>query len=277
MLVLLIVGLAMGSFINALIWRLWRQEQKNSGSTKIKGKSVNLSIVHGRSVCIHCGHELQSIDLMPLFSWLSLRGKCRYCKKPIDDSPVIEVVAALLFAVSYLAWPSALGSTLSWLIFILWLAILVGLIALAAYDLKHMLLPNRIVFPLMGLAALQRLLVFINESTPPQEALVAVIGGILVGGGAFYLIYQVSRGSWIGGGDVKLGFLIGLYLGPQAALIALLVAFYSAAIIVLPLMLLKRVTRKSRIPFGPFLIGGFIVAVLYADVIRDFYLRLFGL
>src|SRR3954465_436221 len=104
--VLVVLGLCLGSFVNALVWRL--HEQEEGGSKKAAAKK--LSIIKGRSMCPHCKHALKPIDLIPVISWLSLRGKCRYCSKPISiQYPIVELSTALLFVVSYIWWPEPLG------------------------------------------------------------------------------------------------------------------------------------------------------------------------
>lgn len=275
--VLVIVGLAMGSFVNALTWRIYQQGKKSKTKTKIKGRQVDLSISTGRSVCINCGHELAPKDLIPVLSWLSLRGKCRYCHKRIEDSPLTELLTATLFVLSYLAWYNNLASIGEYTGFILWLMLVVGLVALGQYDLRHLILPNRILFPLYVIGLAMRLAIGISMDTGAVEIVREVVLGVLVGGGVFYLLFQISKGRWIGGGDVKLGFLIGIVLGPQLSLVALLSAFYLAAFFVFPLMLAKRVNRKSKIPFGPFLITGLVLAMLWGQSIIDGYNSLFGI
>src|SRR5690606_6942893 len=97
--VLALLGLCLGSFVNALVFRVHAQSKLKSGSKKKIGKrDVDLSVSRGRSVCIHCGHELAAKDLIPLLSWLLLRGKCRYCHRPISwQYPLVELTASLLF------------------------------------------------------------------------------------------------------------------------------------------------------------------------------------
>lgn len=277
LIILVVTGLAFGSFINALIWRIEQQFLSQGTTAKIGAKKVDLSITTGRSVCTHCGHVLAPIDLIPFFSWLSLRGKCRYCKKPIQDSPWIELTTMVLFVLSYGLWPYQLHVVSDWVYFGFWLAILVGMVALFVYDVKHMILPDRIVFPLMLIGALQ--VVYhgaVNElevgSTLGKMAL-----GAAVGGGLFWVLFQISNGKWIGGGDVKLGFLIGIILGPRDSLVALMLGFYLAAFILLPFMLFGKVGRKSKIPFGPFLIVGFGVAMFWADDFVRLYNNIFQL
>ena len=117
-----------------------------------KQQLAKLSILKGRSMCPHCKHELAAKDLVPVLSWLYLRGKCRYCGKPIDDTPLVEAATAALFAISYLGWPGPLDTGLQWLIFAVWLIFVVMFVALAVYDLRWLLLPNRVVYPLILLA-----------------------------------------------------------------------------------------------------------------------------
>lgn len=259
---IILIGLCFGSFIGAFHWRL--HEEKNFTTE--------------RSICEHCKHILAWYDLVPLVSWLSLHGKCRYCKKPIGFmAPALEIGTALLFMLSYISWPYELTDVAGWTVFILWLVILVGLITLFVYDIRWYLLPDKIVFPLIGVAMVSWIISFIVYDIPLIDAFGALAFGVFIGGGLFFALFQVSDGRWIGGGDVKLGFLIGIILGPFDAFIALLIGFYSASLIVLPLLATKRITRKTKIPFGPFLIFGLVVAQLYGETIHKLYMMYFGL
>ncbi len=222
-------------------------------------------------MCVHCRHELQVLDLIPLFSWLMLKGKCRYCHKPISwQYPLVEAVTAGLFVGSYIFWPHELSG---WGLasFALWLVLLVGLVALTVYDLRWMLLPNRILFPLYGVAAAYVLTMLASE--PSLDSLIGYMGGVLIGGGVFYLLFQVSGGKWIGGGDVKLGFLLGAVVGSTAlALMFLFIGSFLGALVSVPLLLSGKVKRNSRIPFGPFLIASAIIVVLFGSDLVDLYL-----
>ena len=120
--VLVIFGLCFGSFVNALGWRLHKQ-------LNAKKPNPDLSILKGRSMCPHCGHTLSAVDLLPVVSWLSLGGKCRFCRKPISwQYPVVEMVTAVLFLVSYIYWPFTLNGVES-IVFGSWLVMLVGFMA----------------------------------------------------------------------------------------------------------------------------------------------------
>ncbi len=261
------LGLSLGSFVNALVWRI--HEQSKLGAKKSK-RARDLSVMKGRSMCPHCHHVLAPLDLVPLFSWLGLGGKCRYCHKPIGwQYPVVELSLAVLFIVSYVFWPSApLEGAHELIRFGAWLVILTGFMALVVYDIKWMLLPNRIVYPLIVLAALLAAynLLTATYSWSGLGLSVAIAGGI------FYLLFTVSDGRWIGGGDVKLGALIGLALGdPYLAFFTLFLASMLGTLVVVPGLALKKVSARSRIPFGPFLIVAAIAVKLFGAAVITWY------
>lgn len=273
---LFILGILFGSFINALVWRLHEQLDDDGNPKKLtKKQAKELSITKGRSMCPHCHHELAPKDLVPIVSWLMLGGKCRYCSKPISiEYPAIELLTGLLFVISYAFWPYGFGS--SWLVvwFITWLIVLIGLIALAIYDIKWMLLPDKIVFKLY-------LVVFFSYIIQlalgrPVSAIATALLGSLVGGGIFWVLYQVSGGRWIGGGDVKLGFLLGAMVGSGS--LAFLILFFSSVIgiiWVIPSLLSKRLSKTSKVPYGPFLIIASGVVMLWGQHIIDWYSQTF--
>lgn len=269
---LFLVGLALGSFINALVWRVYQQSLPPK---KRAASSTELSISSGRSMCTHCKHILSSYDLVPVLSWLSLRGKCRYCKSPISAQyPLVELLTAFLFVASYLFWPTELILANEIAVFGLWLAFLVGLVALAIYDVKWMLLPNRIVFPVTILATLKVLLMVVSASNP-FDVLLSALGGLAIAGGLFYVLFQISDGKWIGGGDVKLGFALGLMLGgPYLAFLMLFIASLVGLFIALP-DIMRKSSVQRRIPFGPSLITATIICMLFGQAIIDWYTSAF--
>jgi prepilin signal peptidase PulO-like enzyme (type II secretory pathway) len=271
---LALLGLTFGSFVNAFVWRLHEQEVLSEKKRKPSKKQLaELSIMKGRSMCPDCKHELAAKDLVPLFSWIYLRGRCRYCGKPISwQYPLVEAATAVLFAVSYAWWPAALSSGLDWLLFALWLVFIVMFMALAVYDLRWLLLPNRIVFPLMWLAALYALLLAIDSSSA-RVALHAFLGALVLAG-TFWVLFQVSAGKWIGGGDVKLAVVLGLLAGTP--LNALLILFFSSVIgtvFSLPILLKGKQAMKVQVPYGPFLLAATIVVVLFGAKVIDWYSR----
>lgn len=257
--ILAVVGLILGSFVNALVWRMHE----------------GLSVAHGRSMCPHCKHTLSAADLVPVLSWLMLRGKCRYCKKPISPQyPLVELATAALFVASYIWWPEAFSNPQK-AIFVLWLAILIGLVALAVYDIKWFLLPNKLIYPLAILAAAQAVVAIANSSAP-LTALLNTVLGVIVGGGIFYALFQVSGGKWIGGGDVKLGALLGLIVAtPGRAVLFIFFGSLLGSLVSVPMVARGSLKRTSVIPFGPFLIIGGIATVLFGADVLNWYQQTF--
>jgi leader peptidase (prepilin peptidase) / N-methyltransferase len=262
-LVLIILGLCLGSFVNALVWRL-HERSKNS-------KQKKLSIIHGRSMCPNCQHVLAARDLVPILSWLSLKGRCRYCKNPISiQYPLVEFVTAGLFIFSYVFWPASFSFDEK-ILFGFWLVFLGGLIALAVYDLRWYLLPNAIVYPLYAVILVQIIFATLNSSDP-WNVITTAFWGLLIGGGIFYCLFQLSKGKWIGGGDVKLGGLLGLAIGgPSSSFLLIFIASLIGSFIALPLLLMGRAKRGSQLPFGPFLILAAVIVKLFGVSIITWY------
>ena len=294
--VLVVVGLCFGSFVNALVWRIHEQEKREGKqgktakqsvgghATSVKGQMVSpklaksagdLSIIRGRSMCPWCKHELSAKDLVPVLSWLGLGGKCRYCHRPISAQyPLVELATAGLFVASYIWWPVALSGAQT-AIFGLWLALLVGLMALLVYDARWLLLPNRLIYPLGLIAGLQALLVTV-AANQPLKVLLGVILAVLVGGGLFYILFQVSAGRWIGGGDVKLGWLLGLIVAtPARAVLMIFLASVLGTLVSLPLLASHRLKGRSIISFGPFLIIAAVIVQLFGHTILLWYQQTF--
>jgi len=266
-----LIGLCAGSFINALVWRIHEQAAEQGKKKPSRERLAKLSISKGRSICPHCHHELVAKDLVPLFSWLSLRGQCRYCHKPIAiQYPLVEAATALLFVASYAWWPRDLHG-LEIAVFVLWLVVLTGLMALLVYDLRWYLLPNRIVYPLTVIAGLLALLEIVH-ATHPLTAIFNTVLAVTIGGGLFYVLFQLSKGKWIGGGDVKLGWLLGLVAGtPGKAFLFIFLAAAIGSFISIPLLASNKLKRNSTIPFGPLLIIGGIITVLFGSDILQWY------
>lgn len=269
---LIVLGLALGSFINATVWRLHEQTKAKS-----KKRRKELSITTGRSMCPHCNHPLAWYDLIPLLSWVSLRGKCRYCAKTVSMKyPLAEVLFAALLAVSYIYWPYALQGDGAWLVFFFWALSLMFMFMLALYDVQWMILPNILVYPFLASVLAYSAGNVIQASDSKAELLSKILGSIIFGG-FFWLVYQISKGKWIGGGDVRLGFVLGILLGWQKSLLTLAGAAYLATAVIIVIALLGKYHKKMRLPFGPFLLSAAYLSVLFGQSIIDAYKRLSGL
>lgn len=239
--VLVLAGLVAGSFVSAWLHRL----------------RTGASVAVGRSACPSCGHQLAWYDLVPLASWLLLRGRCRYCRQAISwQYPALEVALAVLFAFA----PLGAG----WIPVAVHLSASVLLLAAAVYDARWMELPDGVSWLLLATAGLR--LVGMGLSTGEWAAvLVNAILGAVVAGGFFGLQYIVSRGRWIGSGDVILGAAAGLLVGWPGGLLALVVAYVVGGAVAAPLLAMRRRVWASAVAFGPFIALGTWVALRFGS------------
>ena len=288
-LILALLGLCFGSFVNALVFRLRKAEEPAVISIGNKLRALlrrlmtfdfkqapaknRYSMWTGRSMCSRCEHPLAVQDLVPLFSWLALGGKCRYCKKPIKDSPIVEAILPVVFVVSYLYWPQPLTEWYQLFGFVSFLAGVVGLAALFIYDVRWYLLPDKIIWPLVAIAGVNALVqaVAVQPQGDILGSILFYLYGLLPIAGLYWLIYTFSKGRMVGLGDVKLGLFIGLSLGWPGALATLFLANLLGALYAAPLMLTGKLKRDSRIPFGPFLIIAYFIAAIWGGAIISWY------
>ncbi len=283
-----IFGLFFGSFAGATVWRLRARQlvaDKKAGekvNTKELRKLESLTkatLANDRSRCLHCSHTLAWYDLIPLVSWVSTAGKCRYCRKSIGlFEPAIELGTAIIFFLTtHFIVQTHQGSGV---LLLVWLVISLGLVILFAYDAKWFLLPDVIMMPLLGLAVVVSLLDILGRSDVLHAAL-NCFGSVMLLGGLYFILYSYSRWrfgedkTWVGFGDVKLGLVLGLLLGDwQLAFIALFAANAIGVIVVLPSLMTKKLSMTARVPFGPLLIVGFFIALFFGHAIINWYLTL---
>lgn len=252
-------GLAVGSFLNVLIARLPAGER-----------------ITGRSRCPRCRAEIRWYDNVPLLSYLLLRGRCRQCGQPIAwHYPVVELATAVLFVL--IAWqhlgPAGLGNDASAIIrqalFVIRNTVAVAALLVVFFiDLKHYVILDVVTLPAAAVVGLLNVALGV-----PFGSL--ALGGIL-GAGFFALQYVMSRGRWIGDGDIRLGLLLGVLLGWQQLLVSLALAYGSGAVAALGLVALGRKRWGSQIPFGTFLAVGGVVALLWGGPIVQWYRGLLG-
>jgi leader peptidase (prepilin peptidase) / N-methyltransferase len=240
-------GLAIGSFLNVVIVRV----------------PEGRSLWHPRSACPGCSAQLAWHDNIPVLSFLWLRGRCRRCGIRISPRyPIVEGVTAAALAAVYLAF----GPTGDFMVAAVLLATLV---VVTAIDLKHQLIPDVITLPgiVVGLAA--------NLAIGHVSWLDSVIG-IVMGGGLFLVIILVSRGG-MGGGDMKLGAMLGAFLGWKALLFALFAAIVLGGVVAIAVLVSGLRGRKDPIPFGPFLAAGGAMALFWGERIINWWLSGFSL
>ena len=252
-----IFGTLIGSFLNVLILRL------------PEGESIL-----GRSHCPRCGHNLRAWELIPVFSFIFLRGKCRSCKNLISVRyPLIEIITGFLFAACFFVVnPSSYFEIL----FLLELWFLVGLsIVVFVVDLEHFLILDSVVFTSLAIAfAFQ--LAAINQSASPFTYLLLVVVGALAGALPFYLIWFFSRGRFMGFGDVKLMLPLGVLLSWPNVWVAEFLAIILGSIVGVFLLVVGEKNLKSRLPFGCFLVVGAIIVKIWGNEILAWYLAFLG-
>lgn len=244
--IIFLFGLCIGSFLNVVIMRL------ETGENPAKG----------RSHCPNCQHGLAWYDLVPVLSFLWLRGTCRYCRAHISiQYPLVELATAVLFLLIFTM------NAFIWQTIFLWV-VASCLIVIFVYDLKFYLIPDVVLFPAIGIAFVYRLVE--NFSAAPNYLLAAGLAA-----GFFLAIYLISKGAWMGFGDVKLALLLGLLLGFPHILLALFLAFLLGAIIGVAGMAVKNLGLKSEIPFAPFLILGTGIAFFWGSRLINWYMGFF--
>jgi leader peptidase (prepilin peptidase)/N-methyltransferase len=284
---LVLLGACLGSFAGATVWRLRAKQLKTDKANKepydkkeyghLK-KLLGKKTLEDRSQCLHCGYELKWYDLIPVVSWLSLRGRCRSCKHKIGAFELVIELAMIAFVVgSYVFWPGGVQTGLEITHFALWIAAGLAMAILFAYDLKWFLLPDVAVVAL-GVIGLGIVGVTIAETQAVTATLLSTLGAVGVLGGLYAFLFLVSGGRWVGFGDVKLGIVLGLLLVQwELATIALFFANFIGCLIVIPLLATKKLERTSHIPFGPLLIAGAVVAWFSGEQIITLYLASMGI
>lgn len=241
-----ILGLIIGSFLNCLIYRL----------------HFGGNILTERSHCPRCKRVLGFWDLLPVLSFVFLKGRCRYCRQPIDwQYPLVELATAISFTLVYSTNYKLLNTSYELLITSFLLVIFV-------YDLRYYLILDKVTAPVMVIAVLGNIFLL-------KIAWLDLLIGAVIGGGVFFLQYVLSRGRWVGGGDIRLGILLGLILGWQKTLLALFLAYLFGAIIGIILIIGKKKTLSSQIPFGTFLALTTWLSLLWGEKLINWYLGLF--
>jgi prepilin signal peptidase PulO-like enzyme (type II secretory pathway) len=246
-----VIGACIGSFLNCVIYRL-----------------ENEKTLTGRSFCPNCRHSLSWQDLFPIFSFIFLGGKCRYCRKKISiQYPLIEIFTGLIFlAIFYIIGAPVSSRDFLDIIFLFYIAS--SLIVIFVYDLKHYEIPDKILFPAIAVTLVLRL-VFDFRS------ILNFIVATAMAAGFFFSIWFFSKGRWMGFGDVKLAVLMGLLLGFYNTLVALFLAFFFGAIISIILIAFYGKKLKSEVPFGPFLIAGTFVGLFWGSQVIQWYSNFF--
>lgn len=238
-------GLLFGSFFNVVGLRVPKKQ----------------SIVNPPSTCSNCNRRLTILDLIPVFSYIFLKGKCRSCGHKIDwIYPVMELCTGFLFSIAYLK----LGFSKELIVALLCISMLV---IISVSDIAYMLIPDKILIFFGVLLILTRI---ISPLTPWWDSVV----GALIGFGILFLIAILSKGG-MGGGDIKLFFVIGWVLGMIPTLLTLFVAAFIGMIAGFIQLKIKNADKKTPVPFGPSIAVAGLIVYFYGDIILEWYTNLF--
>ncbi|QQG52483.1 MAG: prepilin peptidase [Candidatus Falkowbacteria bacterium] len=244
-----LIGLVIGSFLNCLVWRLYKEDT-----------------ILGRSYCPSCSQTISWFDNIPLLSFLLLRGRCRHCRRSISwQYPLVEFFTALLFVLTFLQAADSVNFSL--LLARDWFLIS-SLMIIFIYDFRWQMVPMMVVWPTTAIVAVLNL--FLGFSW------LAILSSGLVGAGFFMAQYILTKKRGIGEGDIWLGLLLGItfptlsYLG-----LSLISAYFIGSIISVILLISKNKGWKSKIALGPFLVIGAIITLIYGQEIINWYLGLF--
>jgi len=270
-----VLGLLVGSFLNVVILRLparlaaqWRREAQEELALEAAEEALPPGIVREPSHCPHCKHPLAIGDNIPLFAWLLLRGRCRYCRTPISiQYPLVELLSGVLSALVVWkfgpSWVALAGLVFTWM-----------LIALAGIDFRTQLLPDQLTFPLLWLGLLLSLLpMFVL----PASAILGAAIGYLSLWSVYWLFKLLTGKEGMGYGDFKLLAALGAWMGPGALLPVILLSSLVGALLGGALILLRKHGREVPMPFGPFIAVAGWVWFIAGEPLLQAYLHLTGL
>lgn len=245
-----ILGMVIGSFLNVCIYRIPRNE----------------SIVYPPSHCTYCGTPLKWYDLIPLLSYFSLRGKCRYCGGAISPQyPFIELLNGIIYLLLFYYFGLHLN-------FVFYSIILSILIVISMIDCHTQIIPDGMVLSILILTIIYKVIILYIYKAPIN--ILDSIFGLLTGFLLFFLIAIVSKGN-MGGGDIKLISVLGFILGLKKTLLHIFLSFIIGAIYSIYLLLRGKKGRKDAIPFGPFINIAFLIAILFGNNIINWYIMRF--
>jgi leader peptidase (prepilin peptidase) / N-methyltransferase len=248
--IIFILGVSLGSFLNSWIWR----------------RNENVRIMSGRSMCPCCRRKLHWYENIPILSYLYLKGRCATCKTKIPSHFIwVELVTALLFL--FVTWHCVDYHSFNSTVYhrnIIFVGILT---VIFIYDYLYKIILSEVVW--LGLVVA----IYFNYFALNQELVPMLIGAAVVSG-FFLLQYIISRGKWIGGGDVRFGVLMGFMLSWPYVLVALFLSYISGAVVAVMLLISKRRKMSSEIPFGTFLAVSTFFTLFYGQNLIDWYLGL---
>ena len=270
-----VVGLLVGSFLNVVILRLparidamWRNEAREILELPADETPLPPGIVVESSHCPHCKHKLAIRDNIPLFGWLLLGGRCRYCKASISiQYPLVELLTGVLSALIVwkfgVSWAALAGLAFTW-----------TLIALSGIDFHTQLLPDSLNYPLLWLGLLLSLWTMF---TTPNLSIIGAVVGYLSLWSVYWLFKLLTGKEGMGYGDFKLLAAMGAWMGPSALLPIILLSSLIGALFGVVLIATRKLGREVPMPFGPFIAAAGWVWFMAGDTLLQTYLNLSGM
>ncbi len=273
--ILFVVGLAVGSFLNVVIYRLpimmqreWRRDCLELLEQPGGADDEPFDLAYPRSRCGHCGHQITALENIPLLSYIALGGKCSACKAPISlQYPLVELFTGVVSAV--VGWRLGVGVDALAALVLSW-----SLIAASGIDIGHKLLPDSITLPLLWLGIL---LALGDVFVPLEDSVIGAAAGYLSLWSVFMLFKLVTGKEGMGYGDFKLLAALGAWTGWQMLLVIVLMSSLVGAAVGITMILLSRNERGTQIPFGPYLAAAGWITLLWGESLLRSYYALYGL
>lgn len=258
--IIFVFGTVIGSFLNVLIYRL----------------PIGMDFKTGRSICTTCKHELCWKDLFPLFSWIFLGGKCRYCKAPISCRyPIVEALNGTMYVLAYLFLCG--GNAIEGLFtlkLVGYMVLFSCLIVISWVDFEHQIIPDS-----MWIAIFVGGLFLVGDALITGEFskswIISKLIGMVAVSGVFFIIGFVTQGRAMGGGDIKFMAAAGFVLGWKAVVLSLFIGALAGVIFSIGRKIVSKKEMRGMIPFGPFLAIGVAVSAFVGEYIFDMYFDLF--
>ncbi len=257
-----VFGAMIGSFLNVVVLRLHQ----------------GIGFIKDRSKCWLCGHKLKWWENIPIISFIFLKARCLKCKNKISwQYIVVEAMTACLFVFVFFVWQSREADRLVYLLY--WWLLASVLLLIFVYDYKYYIIPDSFILGGIIISLLFKIYIWWQGSLGFDFlGLINFLGGLffsaLIVSGFFALQYYISKGRAIGGGDVKLGILMGVVLGWPLSLFGLFFAYILGLCVCLPMLIMGKKKMQSRVPFGTFLTVSTIISLFYGNQIWEWYINL---
>ncbi len=267
-----LLGLMVGSFLNVVIYRLplmmqreWRRECLEFLEQDSEGETERFNLMWPRSRCGECGHAITALENIPVVSWLLLRGRCSQCGTRISwQYPLVELFTAIVSIT--VAWRFGVSEQTAAALLFSW-----ALIAMSGIDIGHKLLPDSLTLPMLWLGIL---LAFFHVFVDLESSVIGAMAGYLSLWSVYIVFKLITGKEGMGHGDFKLLAMLGAWMGWKMLLVIILTSSLVGATIGILMILLRKTSRNTQIPFGPYLAAAGWIALLWGDALNRFFFSL---